>query len=311
MLAASGDHAHERLAVYRRCVDRIEAAWPAFTARRSQRLGQGLFGAPVEKVAENIVEDLFTAVLDWSLDGVNLQIGRADVVLSDNGFKHLVLEVKRPGSLTWRPHAVQAALDQAMRYASEQNVGAVAVSDGNLLYAADIAAGGGMRDRVLAALDTNVAPRDLWWVSVHGIYRPCPAPDGDLAWPDGDGPAPVPPAPGDGLKDRRYHLPARCFAYVGDRGDVDTWKLPYLLDSGEPDTRRLPKAIQAILSNYRGAKVKTVPREAVPDVLVRLARTAATLRKLPCQGADASAAYVQAHRALEQFGRLADVGCCS
>ena len=60
---------------------------------------QGLFDSPVEKVAENILEDLFTMVLDWSLDDVNLQVGRADVVLSELGIKRLVLEVKRPGTL--------------------------------------------------------------------------------------------------------------------------------------------------------------------------------------------------------------------
>jgi len=153
-----------------------------FAERRRQRLRQGLFDAPVEKVAENIVEDLLTTVLDWSLDDVNLQIGRADIVLSDNGYKRLVLEVKRPGTLIWHRQAIAAALDQALRYASAQNVSAVAVSDGTMLYAADLAAGGTISDRALAALDTNTPPRDLWWVSVHGIYRPCPTVTSDLAW---------------------------------------------------------------------------------------------------------------------------------
>lgn len=308
--AASGDHGYRQLASYRRCVERIETAWPAFAARRRQRLRQGLFDAPVEKVAENIAEDLFTTVLDWSLDGVNLQVGRADVVLSELGIKRLVLEVKRPGSLIWHRHAVRAALDQALGYAAEQKVGAVAVSDGGMLYAADVRAGGGISDRILVALDTDVPPADLWWVSVHGIYRPCPAVTSDLAWPAAHAACSVPAASADGLRDPRYHLPSWCFAYVGAADTVNTWKLPYLLETGAPDTRRLPKAIQSILSNYRGAKV-SIPREAVADVLVRLAIAAATLRKLPCQGMDASPAYVEAHHALEQLGRLADVGCCS
>jgi hypothetical protein len=306
--AASGGQAYRQLASYRHCADRIETAWPVFAARRRQRLRQGLFGAPVEKVAENIVEDLFTSVLDWSLDDVNLQVGRADVVLSDHGYKRLVLEVKRPGSLIWHRHAIQAALEQALRYAAAQNVAAVAVSDGDMLYAADVVTGGGMRDRALVALDLDMPPLDLWWVSVHGMYRPCPGVTGDLAWTAASM-APLPADPAGGLRDHRYHLPPRCFAYVGSAADVDTWKLPYLLESGEPDTKRLPKAIQSILSNYRGAKV-TIPREAVPDALVRLAAAAATLRKLPCQCADSASAYVQAHHALEQFGRLTDVGCC-
>ncbi len=121
-------------------------------------------------MAENIVEDLFTVVLDWSLADVNLQAGNADMVLSELGIKRLVLEDKHPGTLLWHRRAVEPALDQARRYAAEQKVGAVAVSDGHMLYEADVVAGG-PRDRVLVALDANAAPRDLWWVSVNGINR--------------------------------------------------------------------------------------------------------------------------------------------
>jgi hypothetical protein len=47
----------------------------------------------------------------------------------------------------------------------------VAVSDGQMLYAADIAHGG-LKDRIFPALDIQDPPLGLWWVSVHGIYRP-------------------------------------------------------------------------------------------------------------------------------------------
>ncbi len=306
---ASEDRALTQLASYRHCVDRIETNWTAFAARRRQRLRQGLFDSPVEKVAENILEDLFTMVLDWSLDDVNLQVGRADVVLSELGIKRLVLEVKRPGTLLWHRRAVEMALDQARRYAAEQKVGAVAVSDAHMLYAADVVAGG-LHDRVLVALDTDSAPRDLWWVSVHGIYRPGPTNAAELAQLLDVTPVSLSEAPADGLVHHKYHLPSRCFAYVGAANEVHTWKLPYLLENGGPDTKRLPKAIQSILSNYRGAKVG-IPREEVGDILVRLAIAAATLRKLPCQCAEPSPAYCEAHHALEQLGRLADVRCCS
>jgi hypothetical protein len=46
----------------------------------------------------------------------------------------------------------------------------------------------------------------------------------------------------------------------------------------------------------RGAKVD-IPREVVGDVLVRLAIAAATLRKLPCQCAEPSPIYLEAHQA--------------
>jgi hypothetical protein len=304
----AGDHT--RLASYTRCVERIEGAWPEFALRRRERLRQGLFDAPAEKIAENILEDLFTGVLDWDLADVNLQVGRADIVLSELGIKRLVLEVKRPGSLAWHRAAVGKALDQALGYAAAQKVGSVAVSDGRMLYAADVVSGG-LRDRLFVSLDTADPPFELWWLSVHGIYRPCPEPS-----------APLPPAPAEGadaasaavdggeLLHSKYHLPARCFAYVGRADAPSTWKLPYRNADGSPDLKRLPKAIQAILSNYRGAKV-TIPREAVADVLVRLCEAAASLGKLPCQDATTAPAYADAHLALDQLGRLASVGCCS
>ena len=306
---APGDTTLKQLASYRHCLERIEANWPAFAARRRQHLRQGLFDSPVEKAAEEILEDLFTMVLDWSLDDVNLQVGRADVVLSELGIKRLVLEVKRPGALLWHRRAIEAALDQARRYAAEQRVGAVAVSDGHMLYAADVV-GGGLCDRVLVALDLDAAPRELWWLSVHGIYRPGPTNATELTRLLDVTPVSASEAPADGLVHPKYHLPSRCFAYVGAANEVHTWKLPYLLLTGVPDTKRLPKAIQSILSNYRGAKVD-IPREQVGDVLVRLAIAAAILRKLPCQCTEPSPAYVEAHQALEQLERLADVRCCS
>lgn len=132
------------------------------------RDGEGTFGSRLEqrttRCRGSVIGD----------EEEQTQVGRADVVLSELGIKRLVLEVKRPGSLIWHRRAVESALDQARRYAATQKVGAVAVSDGNLLYAADVDEGGGLRDRVLVALDQEAPPEALWWVSVHGIYRPRP-----------------------------------------------------------------------------------------------------------------------------------------
>jgi hypothetical protein len=71
-------------------------------------------------------------------------------------------------------------------------------------------------------------------------------------------------------------------------------------------TDSVPKAIQAILSNYRGAHVGSVPEAAIPEVLVTLARTAHHLGKLPANGPGTARAYVQLQEALEQLDRLAD-----
>jgi hypothetical protein len=73
-----------------------------------------------------------------------------------------------------------------------------------------------------------------------------------------------------------------------------------------PDLARLPKAIQAILSNYRGAHVSSVAEAAVPEVLVTLGRTACKLGKLPVDRRSSARAYAQLQDALEQLGRLAN-----
>jgi hypothetical protein len=297
------------LASYRRCCDRLTATWPAFLAKREERLAQQRrFGTAAEKVAENILEDLFTMVLDWHLSEVNNQVGYADLVLTRLGVKHLIVEVKRPGALAWNERAVDLALAQAHRYADEQKVHSIAVSDGVMLYARDHVPGGHL-DRVFVHLDQPEPPLDLWWLSTDGIYRLREDPSGArlrLLPTVTDGtPQPGYAAP-PGLVHPKYHLPDRCFAYVGSAADPKTWHLPYLLADGTPDLARLPKAIQAILSNYRGAHVGSVPEAAIPEVLVTLARTAHQLGKLPADGPSTALAYVQLQEALEQLGRLSE-----
>ena len=265
----------------------------------------------MEKIAENILEDLFTTVLDWPMENVRPQVERADIVLTRLGLKYLVLEVKRPGSLTGRRAAIEGALVQARRYADDQRVKAVAVSDSIMLYAADVV-GGGLRPRVWLQLDTDEAPEDLWWLSVHGIYRlrpDLPTGLGMLSDHNGDVGSGVDLGAAGELHPK-YKVAMQCFAYVGAANDTRTWKLPYLLADGiTPDAKRLPKAIQCILSNYRGAVVD-IPETDVGDVLVRLGTAAAVLRKMPCQKPSTAPAYCEAHQFLEQLNRLADVGCC-
>jgi hypothetical protein len=237
---------------------------------------------------------------------VNYQVDYADLLLTRLGVKHLLVEVKRPGNLAWNRHAVDAALVQAAGYARKQKVGSIAVSDGHMLYAADVTEAG-LRDRVFVSLAADAPHADLWWISLNGIYRPRV----DLV--GGPGLLPHPPAsePGgaislpDGMVHPKYRIPARCFAYVGDPAQPHTWHLPYQLADGEIDTRRLPKAIDAILSNYRGAHVSAIPERAIPGVLVTLARAAWALGRMPGQVPAPTPAYVAIARALDQRGRLA------
>lgn len=299
------------LASYRHTTERIAARWSAFQDRRGERLRQqGRYGNASEKVAEDIVQDLFTDVLDWTIGDLNNQVAYADLLLSRLSVKHLLIEIKRPGALVWNRRAVDSALAQARGYADRQKVRCIAVSDGSMLYATDIA-NGGCRPRVLASLESSAAPLELWWLSVQGIWRPRVDVTG-AALPD------EPPTPTDAGGDDpsrlsgerlhpKYKLPWTCFAFAGDANDPGTWKLPYCCADGSVDVARLPKAIQAILSNYRGATVHAIPEAAIPDVLSRLARAAASLGRLPQQCGNPAPVYEQLVAAMAQFGRVPDI----
>lgn len=287
----------------------MRTEWAQFTARRTLRLReQARFGHAAERATEAILEDLFTGVLDWSIADLNHQVGFADLMLTRLGVRYLIVEAKRPGALAWDRRAVERALEQARGYAETQHVQAVAISDGHMLYAADVVAGG-FRDRTFVPLDCERCEDDLWWLSVHGIYRdPAGGEEAQLQIRGEPGARPVVPvAAGDRLLHPRYLIPASCFAYVGAVGDPHRWALPYRLADGTIDTRRLPKAIQAILTNYRGARVGRIPDAALPDVLVRLGLAAASLGKMPWQTTDAAPIYRQLERVLDQHGRLGDV----
>lgn len=159
------------LAHYRRCVERIERSWQPFLARRRGHMAQAeRFGSAPERTTERILETLFSDVLDWPVEHVNSQVEYADIVLTSPGFRWAIIETKRPGRLAWHRGAIDNALAQACRYADEQKVRTVAVSDGNMFYAAD-RANGGLQDRLFVDLAAQVPPNELWWISVHGIYQ--------------------------------------------------------------------------------------------------------------------------------------------
>ena len=291
------------LASYKRFETHLTTNWPTFSAKRSERLRQqGRFGEASERVAENIVEDLFTVALDWKLGDINNQVDYADIVVTRLGIKYCIVETKRPGALARNRAAVHSALEQARRYADEQKVNCIAVSDGVMFYAANIE-GGGLHDRVFVSLETKEPHSDLWWLSEHGVYRPRIGPQDEPLTLLKSGSVTRVENTGEGsnaqLLHPKYCLPAQCFAYVGDANRPTTWKLPYLLEDGNIDVKRLPKAIQAILSNYRGARVSSVPEKAIPDVLRRLAEAAEQLGRMPHHGETAEV-YEMLAQALKQ-----------
>jgi len=77
------------------------------------------------------------------------------------------------------------------------------------------------------------------------------------------------------------------------------------LDHGLTGTNRARPGLDQALAALREDDNLVVPKE-------RLARTtAAALGKMLCQCHPSAKAYGDAHQALEQLGRLLDVGCCS
>jgi hypothetical protein len=185
----------------------------------------------------------------------------------------------------------------------------IGVSDGVMLYACD-REHGGLQDRVFVSLEAREPPGTLWWLSVHGIYRPRKETQDAalrLLPRTPEEPTDKREPPCESLLHPKYQIPARCFAYVGHATDPRTWKLPYCLPDGTIDLKRLPKAVQSILSNYRGVKVSGIPEQDIPDVLVRLACAARSLGKMPGQAGKTATVYQQLAEVLEQLGRLREV----
>jgi hypothetical protein len=283
---ASGDLARQQ-----RCVEQVRARWPAFLQARQAHLGSHSVGqAPAEKVAENILCDLFTQVLDWTTEQVRLQENLVDLTLTRLGVKYLIVEAKRPGSLDG-PGSVGRAVRQARGYAEEHKVDKIAVSDGCLLEAYDLA-GPRLDVRVRAHLSAAEPPECLWWLSTRGIYRTPPV----------TGEASPALTSDNSLLHPKYQLPAGCFAYVGDPERTSTWKLPYLQADGAVDCKRLPKAIQSVLRDYRGEQVR-LPEESVPEVLARLAAAAARQGRMPDQDPTPAPIYLTLRDSLGQFAR--------
>jgi hypothetical protein len=224
------------LARQQRCIERIRARWPAFLQARQAHLRSHSVGqAPAEKVAENILCDLFTQVLDWTTEQARLRENLIDLTLTRLGVKYLIVEAKRPGSLDG-PGSIGRAVKQARGYAEKHKVDKIAVSDGCILEAYDLA-GPRLDLRVRMHLSAAEPPESLWWLSTRGIYRTPEnmgaAPPG-LLWRGANiwwwrSPPPPPTTPGcsaaphaaSGTRRAAGHHHRRCHTRgTGDRGAV-------------------------------------------------------------------------------------------
>lgn len=279
-----------QLSNHKKLLERAKANWLNFQEIRRQRLAQmRLRDGGAEKITEIILDALFTIVLDWPIANIDYQSGRCDMVLVNQGIKWLIVEAKYPGSFQNNSSKMQQALDQVYKYSETHNVRRVAVCDGYRLYAIDLFPGKFYK-RVDVFLD-GTFPEELWLLSTHGIYRPvdCEEEKSIQFLLSNDKLHP------------KYKLPASCFAYVKNPNDPKTWSLPYLLADGSVDIKRLPKAISAVISNYRGTKVKKIPDTATPLVLRTLEAAARRIRKMPDQLPQTADIYKHLAETLVQF----------
>ncbi len=67
------------------------------------------------------------------------------------------------------------------------------------------------------------------------------------------------------------------------------------------------RAIQSILSNYRGVRVPGILKTDIPEVLVRLGPAAVPLGKMPFHAGETAAIYRQPVEILERHGRLEEI----
>jgi len=126
------------LSSYKKFIERLHQNWKTFLESRSKLLNPLKYQPVPEKVSEEIIRNLLTLVLDWEESDLQWQMQYADLVLTRNRNKYLVAELKRPSSLKRSLDSNQEALNQVRRYADEQKVNLVAISDGSVFYAADI-----------------------------------------------------------------------------------------------------------------------------------------------------------------------------
>jgi hypothetical protein len=124
----------------------------------------------MEKVVENVIEDLLTQVLDWPLKEIAYQSGRADMVASKDGRVQMILEAKSLKDDAWQRQDMIKALHQAHGYASAHQAGVVVVSDGRTLYAETVS-GEQAKPLCFIALDISKSDESLWWLSRGGIEK--------------------------------------------------------------------------------------------------------------------------------------------
>ena len=297
------------LSGYKKFSESLIDNWEDFSSKRNQLLTQQIrYGSAPEKIAEDIVKVFLSTALDWSIGDINNQVQYADIVLTSQGIKRLVIETKKPDSIN-NQMQFNKAITQAHNYATKQRVNCIAISDGNLFYAADIV-NGGLKDRINIKLSAKEPSPNLYWLSVDGIYRLVENLDDanshennfievcdnyDLA------------SGNQLLIHPKYKVPAYCFAYVGNSLKTTTWKLPYRLINTKPDEKHLPGAIRAILTNYRGAHNKSIPEAAIPDVLVRLGKAAYEAGKMPGQTRVPVNTYQLLYEAISQLNRIDEI----
>ena len=294
----------ENQAKYKKFIERINSNWANFTEKRNSLLiQQERFGKVPEKITENIIFHLFTEVLDWNIKDINYQIDYADIEITKLGIKRILIETKRPGGIIWDQFKIEKHINQALRYAYAQKVSVIGISDGEKLYILNVK-GGLIEPRIFISLDTETPNEDLYYISVNGIDK---KKNIDIDLKNNQKESLIKDTEkviNNELLNTQYNLPARCFAYIGNPNKPTTWKLPYLLEDGSVNIKRLPGAVQCVVTNFRGLQVKTIPEKDIPSVLLKLGKAAKSVGKLDPENPKMANCYKQLYNAVVQLNIL-------
>ena len=294
----------ENQAKYKRFIDDINSNWSSFVKKRNDLLiQQKRYGKISEKATLKILNVLFTEILDWDIKDINDEVDYADIVITKLGIKRIIIEAKRPYGISWNEFQIEKHIDQANRYASEQKVNIIAISDGKYLLVFNVDEGS--RDpRILIDLESDEPNCDLYYISVNGVDK---KKNTNVNWENIKNPKLIKNIEKEidsELINKTYKLPSRCFAYVGDPNKPSTWKLPYLSLDGSVNIKRLPGAVECVVTNFRGLQIKTIPEENINEVLIKLAKASKSVGKLNPNNPKMANCYKQLYKAIDQIGAL-------
>lgn len=251
----------------------IQTEWSTFRERYKKIVSEYERGSRLhEKDIEIIFHSLAEGPLGYEIEQLSTQREYADYALVDRGLKLAIVEIKsfRAFASKQEQSQLESALIQAARYAHRHRTPHLMAFDGVILTLAELE---GVQDVIKVHIQVNIEadepPGNLFYFTHYGLF--CHPTEELLTLPyDADEDAEL---------KKTHHgvkLHYSCFAHVGDIRDKGTWRAPYRNPDGSVDVKRLPHAVNYLLSpsGHRGkqASRQRIPEAATPLVALRLAK---------------------------------------